>query len=657
MKRKIAAILAADIAGYSRLVAEDEEETLSRLASYRAVFDDFVKRAGGRIFNTAGDAVLAEFTSAVEATRCAIDIQESLRTRNLAFPPSKRMEFRIGLTIGDVVERDGDLLGEGVNIAARLEGLAEPGGICVSQSVYDSVVNKLGVQFQDMGEQEVKNIPRPVHAFRIGLSVDTRQRQAVLQPQQQKSKSSAPLFGGIAALALIAALGGVWWFSRQPVPSQTAVAITAPQQTQAPQTQAPNTAPVVAAPQPAPVQPAPAAPVLPADPAEAFRVLAQQGGIVPEPKSAPEFYHNARSYETRGDAVAARRAYMAFANLKMNRLDPLLRLAALLRVQEGRAGAREVLADLVSSSGTPAAALVHALQFDGADRRARLEKFMAENREFTPASYLLAEEYGEDRLGTQQTLADRRKEFASLTEFLAADRDGKLQPFFMDHSVLAEWLDKARKRHATLDAQLKSTSAAPTMIYMRSNSGWMATVQTAEAASEIAWRTDPNAEFKSTPFSTTIDPRTNKPAPMPFFEFPGQTEQATFQVRYRDASGQWIGPFDIPFDWQQALLKSQRQILEQSTTSWFSFRNDAPYNNLLYYTHLVSYRCAVSKIEYALDDSAPKEIVLPPCDKRDPMAIPSNVTPYVRIPAGTKAVTVRLTYADGAQSDKVTIAR
>src|SRR6266852_849668 len=119
MKRKIAAIFAADIAGYSRLVAEDEEETLRRLASYRQVTDDFIARSGGRIFNTAGDAVLAEFPSAVEAVRCAIDIQESLRTRNMAYPPSRQMSFRIGITIGDVVERDG------VNIAARLEGLAE----------------------------------------------------------------------------------------------------------------------------------------------------------------------------------------------------------------------------------------------------------------------------------------------------------------------------------------------------------------------------------------------------------------------------------------------------------------------------------------------------------------------------------------------------
>jgi class 3 adenylate cyclase len=169
MKRKIAAIFAADIAGYSRLVAEDEEETLRRLASYRSVTDDFIAKAGGRIFNTAGDAVLAEFPSAVEAVRCAIDIQESLRTRNMAYPPSRHMSFRIGITIGDVVERDGDLLGDGVNIAARLEGLAEVGGICISRAVHEQVANKLSVQFSDIGAQEVKNIPTPVHAYMVAM--------------------------------------------------------------------------------------------------------------------------------------------------------------------------------------------------------------------------------------------------------------------------------------------------------------------------------------------------------------------------------------------------------------------------------------------------------------------------------------------------------
>jgi adenylate cyclase len=153
------------------------------------VTDDFIARYGGRIFNTAGDAVLAEFPSAVEAVRCAIDIQESLRTRNMAYPPSRQMSFRIGITIGDVVERDGDLLGDGVNIAARLEGLAEVGGICVSRAVHEQVANKLSVQFADIGEQEVKNIPTPVHAYMVAMR---REDGTYATPQLKKKPPPVP---------------------------------------------------------------------------------------------------------------------------------------------------------------------------------------------------------------------------------------------------------------------------------------------------------------------------------------------------------------------------------------------------------------------------------------------------------------------------------
>jgi adenylate cyclase len=203
LKRKIAAILAADLVGYSRLMAEDEEETMRRLMSYRAVFDDFITKAEGRIFNTAGDAVLAEFPSAVDAVRAAIDIQESLRTRNMSYPPSRHMVFRIGLTIGDVIQREGDLLGDGVNVAARLQGLASPGGICVSRSVHEQVADKLSVVFNDLGPQDVKNIPRPIYAYQVEL-----EKGALPQALAGKAKTQAdaPKLRPSASLVLIAVL-------------------------------------------------------------------------------------------------------------------------------------------------------------------------------------------------------------------------------------------------------------------------------------------------------------------------------------------------------------------------------------------------------------------------------------------------------------------
>jgi len=234
MKRKIAAIFAADIAGYSRLVAEDEEETLRRLASYRQVTDDFIARSGGRIFNTAGDAVLAEFSSAVEAVRCAIDIQESLRTRNLAYPPSRHMSFRIGITIGDVVERDGDLLGDGVNIAARLEGLAEVGGICISRAVHEQVANKLSVQFADIGAQEVKNIPNPVHAFMVSMKREdgTYAPPLLKKPATPTSGTSNWLWPAVVLVVCLAAIGvgGFLYFTKLEIAenSKASMAVNAP---------------------------------------------------------------------------------------------------------------------------------------------------------------------------------------------------------------------------------------------------------------------------------------------------------------------------------------------------------------------------------------------------------------------------------------------
>src|SRR5262245_63203631 len=187
MKRKIAAIFASDIAQYTRLVAEDEEEAIRRLTALRAVIEDFITRDSGRVFNIAGDAIYAEFASAVEAVRCAIDIQESLRTRNLAYPPSRHMNLRIGITIGDVIERDGMLMGDAVNVAARLEGISDVGGICVSRAVYEQVANKLSVRFADIGEQQVKNIPTPVHAFRVQM----RLPEPEAGPATQKKPAAA----------------------------------------------------------------------------------------------------------------------------------------------------------------------------------------------------------------------------------------------------------------------------------------------------------------------------------------------------------------------------------------------------------------------------------------------------------------------------------
>jgi len=186
LERKLATILSADVAAYSRLMAEDEERTLQTFRAYKEVFEKLVQLHRGRVFNTAGDAILAEFSSAVEAVRCATEIQAALRTRNDQLPSERQVNFRIGVNLGDVMVQGADLLGDGVNVAARLQGVAEPGGICISGSVYDQVLNKLSLSFKPLGELNYKNLPQPVRTFAIarvaGLGVlpsPARRRQLV----------------------------------------------------------------------------------------------------------------------------------------------------------------------------------------------------------------------------------------------------------------------------------------------------------------------------------------------------------------------------------------------------------------------------------------------------------------------------------------------
>jgi adenylate cyclase len=167
VERKLTAILSADVKGYSRLMGEDEVGTLRTLTAHREVTDSLIQQHRGRIVGTAGDSVLAEFASAVDAVQCAVEIQRALRTKNAELPTDRRMEFRIGINVGDVIVEGPQIYGDGVNIAARLEALADGGGICISGTVYDQVENKLTLGYEYLGEQAVKNIAKPVRVYRV----------------------------------------------------------------------------------------------------------------------------------------------------------------------------------------------------------------------------------------------------------------------------------------------------------------------------------------------------------------------------------------------------------------------------------------------------------------------------------------------------------
>jgi class 3 adenylate cyclase len=183
--RKLATILATDVEGYTRLMRADEEATFKTLGEYREIIDGLIARHEGRVFSTGGDSVLAEFGSAVEAVRCAISCQEEISSRNAELADDRKLIFRIGINVGDVMVRDGDLFGDGVNVAARLEGLAEAGGVCISGSVFEQIKHKLSLGFEDMGPHEVKNMAEPIRVYRVKLE----QRDTAVIPVSEEAEA------------------------------------------------------------------------------------------------------------------------------------------------------------------------------------------------------------------------------------------------------------------------------------------------------------------------------------------------------------------------------------------------------------------------------------------------------------------------------------
>jgi adenylate cyclase len=217
MKRKLAAILSADVKGYSRLMGEDEEYTVRTITAYREIISSVVQKHRGRVVDTPGDNILAEFASVVDAVRSAVEIQEELKVKNAELPENRRMEFRIGINLGDVIQEKERIYGDGVNIAARVEGLAAAGGINVSGTVYDTIKNKLTLGYEYAGEHSVKNIAEPVRVYRVLMTPETIGRvigEPRVEPRRRQKAALA------VAIALILSVAGVvFWKSYLRAPS------------------------------------------------------------------------------------------------------------------------------------------------------------------------------------------------------------------------------------------------------------------------------------------------------------------------------------------------------------------------------------------------------------------------------------------------------
>jgi len=217
VKRKLTAILSADVKGYSRLMGEDEVGTIRTLTAYKEVMAGFIQRHRGRVVSTAGDSVLAEFASVVDAVQCAVEIQKELKTRNADLPESRKMEFRIGINLGDVVEEGDTIYGDGVNIAARMESLAEAGGVCISGTVYEHIKNKLALGYEYLGEQTVKNIAEPVRVYHVRMEPGAPvPRVAAEKRVKTRQWQRVALSLGVVLIVVVVAFG-VWRLYLRPV--------------------------------------------------------------------------------------------------------------------------------------------------------------------------------------------------------------------------------------------------------------------------------------------------------------------------------------------------------------------------------------------------------------------------------------------------------
>jgi adenylate cyclase len=206
--RRLTAILAADVAGYSRLMGLDEEGTHERLKAHRrALVDPKIAEHHGRIVKTTGDGMLVEFPSVVDAVRCAVEVQRGMVERNAATPLDQRIAFRVGINLGDVIAEEEDIFGDGVNVAARLEALAEPGGICISRVVRDQIRDKLNYPFEDRGEQSVKNIARPVRAYAMSAAAVASTPLVAMHAQTGSARRSIIPGRPVIAVSAVAVIG------------------------------------------------------------------------------------------------------------------------------------------------------------------------------------------------------------------------------------------------------------------------------------------------------------------------------------------------------------------------------------------------------------------------------------------------------------------
>lgn len=384
-----------------------------------------------------------------------------------------------------------------------------------------------------------------------------------------------------------------------------------------------------------------------------FAKLTNRSLIVEKPTRPHEFYANARMRELQGDYPKARQDYLKFFAFGEEKVDPHYRFQAFLRVQEGRAGAREFYASLAQGNKDPILQFATALLSEREQRIELLSSYIESSPEFGPAYYELSRDYSLARLG-QQSLADKKAEYAALTKFMGLVENGNLLKFFLDQQMAALQVEDAKQRLAALSFLDQAAVENPVKINAtRSNQGWMLNLSIVDQVTEIFVAHSGNPPVSTGFMQGALNPQTGKPLPFPMVELPANVKSMPIEVTYLDVRGERQGPFTVMFDPNAALVAGQKDILERFTTGWIAFRL---YDGklLAYFTHLDVYRCAIATVEYGIDVETPdKSFETDECNPLDPHAVSggaNNEKLFKSIPKKTKFMTVRLTYKDGSQS-------
>ncbi|MEO1207275.1 MAG: hypothetical protein AAFV45_13200 [Pseudomonadota bacterium] len=381
---------------------------------------------------------------------------------------------------------------------------------------------------------------------------------------------------------------------------------------------------------------------------EGLERLEKLGGLIAEPETVTDFYNNARVFERRGDPLSARRMYERAATKGTSAIDLHQAYVALLKSQEGLLGAREIYADLGDAQPeNKAVALMAAVLASTSQRETKLRALAEPAEGYGPAWYEIAQLYSVDRLG-DQALSDKQKEKAALEAFVKADEAGDIYRHFLDKRRADALRDTVVARLApyqnrAVDISPVTLSASP------SNSGWMVTINLAEPAKDIRYAIG-NAPLTSLGQMDVIDTRTGMKMPRMFFSMPLDIDAADIYVSYDDVRGNEQGPFRKRFNAAEAHVANAKNILENITPKWIEGR-DWNGKYLVYFTHLLSYGCALSEIRYgeaadALDARWP----VPGCNPKDPFAISENTKIYKTYRRPPASLAVQLIYADGSQS-------